>query len=155
MPTKALQLASQITHPVTAAVFAAVLALLALVALARGKKKPPQIAWILAVVIFLLGLGQGATLGLGIFYTMARAADPVVSASLSAFAQGVGYLIASAGPLLIGLLHATSGGWDLPISVLLVMAMLQLAAGWLAGRAKTIHADGKVPRGQVSATEPA
>jgi Carboxypeptidase regulatory-like domain len=56
MPTKALQLASQITHPVTAAVFAAVLALLALVALARGKKKPPQIAWTLAVVIFLLGL---------------------------------------------------------------------------------------------------
>ena len=105
--------------------------------------------------IFLLGLGQGATLGLGIFYTMARAADPVVSASLSAFAQGVGYLIASAGPLLIGLLHATSGGWDLPISTLLVMAMLQLAAGWLAGRAKTIHAGGKVPGGQVSATESA
>ena len=100
--------------------------------------------------IFLLGLGQGATLGLGIFYTMARAADPAVSASLSAFAQGVGYLIASAGPLLIGLLHAISGGWAVPMWTLLALAMLQLATGWLAGRAKTISPDGSVP-GRVSA----
>jgi CP family cyanate transporter-like MFS transporter len=104
--------------------------------------------------IFLLGLGQGATLGLGIFYTMARAADPVASASLSAFAQGVGYLIASAGPLLIGLLHATSGGWTLPVWTLLVLAVLQLAAGLLAGRAKTISSDGSVPA-RVSAPESA
>jgi hypothetical protein len=56
MLAKALQLAAQITHPVTAAIFAAVLALIALLALAKGKKKPPQIAWVLSVVIFLLGL---------------------------------------------------------------------------------------------------
>jgi hypothetical protein len=56
MLIKALQLAAQITHPVTAAVFAAVLALVALITLAKGKKKPPQIAWILAIFIFLLGL---------------------------------------------------------------------------------------------------
>lgn len=95
--------------------------------------------------IFVLGLGQGATLGLGIFYTMARAADPVISASLSAFAQGVGYLIASLGPLLIGLLHASSGGWTLPVSTLLVLAVLQLATGWLAGRSNTISSDRRVP----------
>src|SRR5277367_3735264 len=56
MLTKALELAAQITHPVTAAIFAAVLALIALLALTKGKKKPPQIAWLLAAVIFLLGL---------------------------------------------------------------------------------------------------
>jgi hypothetical protein len=56
MLTKALQLAAQITHPVTAAIFAAVLALIALIALTKGKKKPPQIAWVLSIVIFLLGL---------------------------------------------------------------------------------------------------
>ena len=95
--------------------------------------------------MFLLGLGQGATLGLGTFYTMARAADPVISASLSAFAQGAGYLIAIAGPLLIGLLHATSGGWALPVWTLLALAALQLATGWLAGRPKTITADRLVP----------
>lgn len=87
---------------------------------------------------FLLGLGQGATLGLGIFYTMARAADPVTAASLSAFAQEVGYLIASTGPLLIGLLHAVTGGWVIPMWTLLGVAVLQLGTGLLAGRARTI-----------------
>jgi MFS transporter, CP family, cyanate transporter len=90
--------------------------------------------------VLLLGLGQGATLGLGIFYTMARAPDAVTAASLSAFAQGVGYLIASAGPLAVGFLHDTTGGWTVPGVVLLGVAVLQLITGWLAGRAETVPA---------------
>ena len=90
--------------------------------------------------VIVLGLGQGATLGLGIFYTMARAPDPVTAASLSAFAQGVGYLIASAGPLTIGFLHDATGGWIVPGIVLLAVALLQLITGWLAGRARTVPA---------------
>lgn len=90
--------------------------------------------------IVLLGLGQGATLGLGVFYTMARAPDPVTAASLSAFAQGAGYLIASTGPLVIGFLHDATGGWTIPGLVLLGLAALQLITGWLAGRAQTVPA---------------
>jgi MFS transporter, CP family, cyanate transporter len=90
--------------------------------------------------IVLLGLGQGATLGLGIFYTMARAPDPVSAASLSAFAQGAGYLIASAGPLTIGFLHDATGGWTVPGLVLLAVTAVQLLAGWLAGRDLTVPA---------------
>jgi hypothetical protein len=56
MLTKALELATRITHPVPAAIFAAVLALVALLVLTKGKKKPPQIAWALSAIIFLLGL---------------------------------------------------------------------------------------------------
>jgi CP family cyanate transporter-like MFS transporter len=93
-----------------------------------------------AAFIVLLGLGQGATLGLGIFYTMARAPEPVTAASLSAFAQGVGYLIASAGPLAIGFLHDATGGWTVPGLVLLAVAGVQLITGWLAGRARTVPA---------------
>jgi CP family cyanate transporter-like MFS transporter len=91
-----------------------------------------------AEFMVLLGLGQGASLGLGIYYTMARAPDPAVAASLSAFAQGIGYLLASIGPLLIGLLHTATGGWSVPLAVLLVVALLQLITGWLAGRARTV-----------------
>ena len=88
--------------------------------------------------VLMLGLGQGATLGLGIYYTMARAADPVVAASLSAFTQGIGYLIASVGPLLIGFLHTSTGGWSAPLGALLAVCALQLVTGWLAGRARTV-----------------
>ena len=89
--------------------------------------------------ILLLGLGQGATLGLGVFYTMARAPDPAAAASLSAFAQGAGYLIASTGPVAIGFLHDATGGWTAPGLVLLGIAALQLVTGWLAGRARTVQ----------------
>jgi MFS transporter, CP family, cyanate transporter len=88
----------------------------------------------------LLGLGQGATLGLGIFYTMARAPDPVTAASLSAFAQGIGYLIASTGPLVIGFLHDVTGGWAAPGLVLLAVCVATVIVGWLAGRARTVPA---------------
>ena len=90
-------------------------------------------AWML-----LLGLGQGATLGLAIFFTMARAPDPATAASLSAFAQGAGYLVASVGPLLLGFLHAATGGWTIPVIALLAVAVGQLIWGWLAGRALTV-----------------
>jgi CP family cyanate transporter-like MFS transporter len=90
--------------------------------------------------ILLLGLGQGASLGLGVYFTMARAPDPVVAASLSAFAQGIGYLIASIGPLLVGFLHTATGGWSVPVAALLAIAVLQLVTGLLAGRAMTVPA---------------
>jgi MFS transporter, CP family, cyanate transporter len=91
----------------------------------------------------LLGLGQGASLGLGIFFTMARAPDPLSAASLSAFAQSTGYLIAAAGPLAVGFLHAATGGWTVPVLALLGVAAVLQWSGWLAGRARTLPARGK------------
>jgi MFS transporter, CP family, cyanate transporter len=91
------------------------------------------VAWAL-----LLGFGQGASLGLAIFFTMARAPDPVIAASLSGFAQSTGYLIAAAGPLAVGFLHTATGGWTVPVLALLGALCLQLWAGLLAGREVTL-----------------
>src|SRR5580658_10341478 len=89
----------------------------------------------LAVIwTFLLGLSQGACLALAIFFMMARAPDAGVAASLSGFAQSAGYLIASAGPLEVGLLHTATGSWDIPVVLLLVLAAVELAVGVLAAR---------------------
>ena len=100
-----------------------------------------DVAWVL-----VLGLGQGASLGLAIFFTMARAPDPRIAASLSGFAQSVGYLVATTGPLLVGFLHSAVGGWTVPVVVLLVITGLQLIAGWPAARNVTLPAPGPVPR---------
>ena len=91
-----------------------------------------------AVWTLLLGLGQGSSLGLAIFFTAARAPDPVTAASLSGFAQSTGYLIAAAGPLGVGFLHRATGGWTVPVLALLGVAALQLWAGVLAGRTRTL-----------------
>jgi CP family cyanate transporter-like MFS transporter len=88
--------------------------------------------------MLLLGLGQGSAFGLSVFLFTARAADGPTAASLSGFAQGTGYLVASAGPLLLGLLHSVTGGWAVPVWVLLGLGGGQLAAGLLAGRPLTI-----------------
>ena len=49
-------------------------------------------------------------------------------------AQGFGYLIASTGPFLFGLLHDLSGGWTVPFVLFLVVYAVQIVAGVAAGR---------------------
>jgi len=84
--------------------------------------------------VLVLGVSQGSCLGLAIFFMLARAPDAGVAASLSAFAQSVGYLVASVGPLVVGLLHSATGSWNLPVALLLVLCAAELATGLLAGR---------------------
>jgi MFS transporter, CP family, cyanate transporter len=87
-----------------------------------------------ALWVSVLGIGQGACLGLAIFFMLARAPDPGTAASLSAFAQSAGYLVASAGPLELGLLHSVTGGWNIPVALLLVLCGCALVVGMLAAR---------------------
>ncbi len=84
--------------------------------------------------VLVLGVSQGSCLGLAIFFMMARAPNPGVAASLSAFSQSVGYLVASTGPLAVGLLHTATGSWNIPVTMLLVLSVAQLVVGVLAGR---------------------
>ena len=86
------------------------------------------------VWVLVLGVSQGSCLGLAIFFMLARAPNAGVAASLSAFAQSVGYLVASVGPLLVGLLHSATGSWNLSLVLLLVLCAAELATGLLAGR---------------------
>jgi hypothetical protein len=96
-----------------------------------------EVIWML-----VLGAAQGAALGLAIFFTMARAPDPGTAASLSSLAQAVGYLVAAAGPLAVGFLHTATGGWTVPIVVLIVICVAEMYVGLLAGRAKVLPAAG-------------
>ncbi|MBV9206659.1 MAG: MFS transporter [Actinobacteria bacterium] len=84
--------------------------------------------------VLVLGVCQGSLLSLAIFFTMARAPDPGVAASLSGFAQAVGYLVASTGPLMVGLLHTATGSWSLPVVLLLAICGVELVVGVLAAR---------------------
>ena len=65
---------------------------------------------------------------------LARAPDASVAASLSGFSQSVGYLVAAAGPLVVGLLHTATGSWNIPVAVLLILGAAELATGLLAAR---------------------
>jgi len=86
----------------------------------------------------ILGAGQNGALALAIFFTAARSPDAAAAASLSALAQGVGYLLASAGPLEVGLLHSATGGWSWPFAVLFVLTGVMLVFGVLAARPRML-----------------
>jgi CP family cyanate transporter-like MFS transporter len=91
-----------------------------------------------ALWVLILGAGQNAALSLAIFFTMARAPHPAAAASLSAFAQAAGYLLASAGPLEVGLLHSATGSWNPPLAVLFALNAVFLIAGLLAARPRVL-----------------
>ena len=85
-------------------------------------------AWLWAL---LVGAGAGA-FPLALTLIGLRSATARETASLSAFTQGTGYVLAATGPLLVGWLH-DRGGWDGPFVVLFVVLALQLVAGLYAG----------------------
>lgn len=70
-----------------------------------------------------------------------RSVAPATTASLSAFAQGVGYVIAGCGPLLFGVLHGVTGGWAASLLVLWVALVVAVVAGWLACTPRTVDDD--------------
>lgn len=90
------------------------------------------------VWVLILGAGQNAALSLAIFFTMARAPHPAAAASLSALAQAAGYLLASAGPLEVGLLHSATGSWNPPLAVLFALNAMLMAFGVLAARGRVL-----------------
>ena len=61
--------------------------------------------------------------------------------ALSGFVQSTGYAIAAVFPFGIGLLHAATGGWTLPLCVLGVVVAVALPAGLVASRDHTVEDD--------------
>ncbi|MBG0560380.1 CynX/NimT family MFS transporter [Actinoplanes aureus] len=67
-----------------------------------------------------------------------RGRNPATVVRLSGFAQGVGYLIAIPGLILIGALHDATGGWRVPLALMTVLMVPQIIAGVAAGRDRQV-----------------
>lgn len=61
------------------------------------------------------------------------------TAALSGFAQSIGYLIASLGPLGVGILHEATGNWDVAVTVLAAAGLLIGILGTLVARPGVIE----------------
>jgi CP family cyanate transporter-like MFS transporter len=91
-------------------------------------------AWML-----VFGIGQGGALGLGLILPVLRGGDAATVASLTAMSLCVGYIVAAAGPWLLGGAHDLTGGWTVALVVLAVISLLELAPGLPAARARTLE----------------
>ncbi|WP_035280218.1 MFS transporter [Brevibacterium album] len=98
---------------------------------------PTALPWLWALCLAIGALSFPSALAL----ISARTRSPEVTAQVSAFVQSAGYMLAAAGPLLIGVVLARTGSWDAPLIGLIVLAAAMGAAGALAGSPRTIDAE--------------
>ncbi|MEU8877555.1 MFS transporter [Streptomyces javensis] len=98
---------------------------------------PAAGAWVWAA---LIGVGQGGSVGLALTMMVLRTGDAHTSARLSGMAQTWGYLLAAVGPLALGVVHQTTGGWALPLTLMLAVCGALALLGLGAGRDRRIRA---------------
>jgi CP family cyanate transporter-like MFS transporter len=79
-----------------------------------------------------------------------RARTPAGTAALSGFTQSAGYLIAAIGPFGVGVLHDASGGWTLPLAVLLALCVPQYLVGLMTAR--PLYVEDELPGRKPPAT---
>jgi MFS transporter, CP family, cyanate transporter len=90
---------------------------------------PATAPWLWAI---LLGISQAAfPLALSLIGLRARSTAGV--AKLSAFAQGIGYVIATPCPFVVGVLYQHSHGWHAPLAFMAALLIPQTIAGVVAG----------------------
>lgn len=92
-------------------------------------------AWVWAT---LLGLGQGGALGIALTLMVLRSGDAHTAARLSGMAQTWGYLLAAAGPVVLGAVHQATGGWTVPIALLLCVCAGLVLLGLGGGKDRKI-----------------
>ena len=89
---------------------------------------------LMPVWAFVGGCAQGASLVVALALIALRGRDSAETVVLSGVAQSFGYLIASLGPLMFGVLVQATGGHHVPLMVFTFVAFLQCVVAVIVGR---------------------
>ncbi len=85
------------------------------------------------------GIGQGGLFAVAMTMIGLRSSDARIAAQLSGMAQGVGYVLAAAGPLFLGLLLQSGGSFQAPAGLFVALGVGIALSGLGAGRAKLVQ----------------
>jgi CP family cyanate transporter-like MFS transporter len=85
-------------------------------------------------------LAQGGVFAIAVMLIVLRAADAKIAAHLSGMVQGIGYLIASLGPLIAGLLRKWNGNWNGVALFCVGLGVASAICGIGAGRDRHVRA---------------
>jgi CP family cyanate transporter-like MFS transporter len=86
----------------------------------------------------VLGLAAGGQLALGLTLLVDLAPTPADSARLSGMALGIGYLVASTGPVLAGALHDVVGEYRTPFLLLAAVGLATMMCGVALGPGRRV-----------------
>lgn len=85
-------------------------------------------------LLAVTGFGTGGAFVLALTFFGLRARDARQTTALSGMAQSVGYLISASGPVLLGIVRDATGGWSVPLLIMIGVCVIQIVVGMLAGR---------------------
>ncbi|MGX8013401.1 CynX/NimT family MFS transporter [Mesorhizobium sp. ORM8.1] len=88
----------------------------------------------------LQGIGQGGLIAAAMTLIVLRSPDSHVAAHLSGMAQGVGYVLAAFGPLLVGLIRGWTGSFSETAFLFVALGLGVAVMGFGAGRALQVGA---------------
>lgn len=88
--------------------------------------------------VMMIGIAGGSAFSLAMMFFGLRTNNGQQAAELSGMAQSIGYLLASIGPTLFGFLHDKTGGWSVPLGLLVAISLLILIFGLGAGKNRKI-----------------
>lgn len=97
-----------------------------------------QALWCIVFVSFIIGIPVGGAFGVALLFISNKSANVRVATKLSAMAQGVGYLMASACPVLIGKIYDIFGDFTYALLFLVGLGLVINVLGFLAQRVKSV-----------------
>ena len=86
-------------------------------------------------------MGMGATFPLSLSLIATRASTAEQTTYLSAISQGWGYLVSAVGTFAFGYLREITGDFKTSLAMMVVLCVLQVVAGAIAGRDQHIAAE--------------
>ncbi|GAB4074923.1 CynX/NimT family MFS transporter [Barrientosiimonas marina] len=89
---------------------------------------------VMVISVILIGAGLGGTFPLALTFVGIRARNGKQASVLSGMAQSFGYLLAAIGPVFMGYLYDATGSWTIPLTTMLIVTLLVIIFGSLAGR---------------------
>ncbi len=93
--------------------------------------------WTVLFWAVLQGIGQGGLIAVAMIVIVLRSPDPHVAAHLSGMSQGVGYVLAAVGPLLVGFIRGWTGSFD---AAAILLVALGIGAAWMGnGAGRALH----------------
>lgn len=95
----------------------------------------PAVLWLWTMLFGLVGV----LFPLSLVLISIRSRTPESAVVLSSLVQSVGYTIAAVFPLIVGVLHAATGSWTIPLIIIAAMLVAVIPAGVIAGRRRTVE----------------
>ncbi|MEJ8777860.1 CynX/NimT family MFS transporter [Pseudogracilibacillus sp. ICA-222130] len=91
-------------------------------------------AFVVPIAAILIGIGSGSAFSLSMMFFTLRTKDGKEAAEMSGMAQSFGYLLAATGPIIVGAIHDMTGGWTVPLCLLLITSIIIICNGMVAGK---------------------